>query len=272
MSVETDPQILVVDDEDHNIKVIFQILIKRGFSSLKQSKNAEQGYQFALQRPLDLIITDWDMPKIDGLQFIKILKADERTKNIPIIMATGVNTEALHLEAALEAGAIDFIRKPINEVELAARVTAALKLILAHRREVETKQRALVSKQLQLDKTSELLNELQQSVDKGDLNATRKLIRGHQQFYTSSIESFVQQFESLDPLFYKKLERHLIEGSTLNASNKKFLAYLKMGMTTDELMRHLSITSDAIKKKKKRLAKNLGLSSGGDLVNFLSQL
>lgn len=272
MSIETNPQILVVDDEDHNIKVIFQILIKRGFSSLKQSKNAEQGYQFAMQHLPDLIITDWDMPKVDGLQFIKILKANEKTKDIPVIMATGVNTEALHLEAALEAGAIDFIRKPINEVELAARVTAAIKLIMAHRREIEAKQRALVSKQLQLDKTNELITQLEEYIGNNDLNATRKLIQGHQKFYINSIESFIQQFESLEPNFYKKLDTHLVGGASLNASNKKFLAYLKMGMTTDELMRHLSITSDAIKKKKKRLAKNLGLLSGGELVSFLSAL
>jgi signal transduction histidine kinase len=71
---------------------------------------------------------DWEMPEMNGIEAIRQLKAQPETKNIPVIMATGVMTSAEHLEIAINAGAIDYIRKPIEEIELRARISSILKL------------------------------------------------------------------------------------------------------------------------------------------------
>jgi signal transduction histidine kinase len=76
----------------------------------------------------DIIICDWEMPVMNGIDAIKNLKQDDLTKDIPIIMATGVMTSPENLNTALTAGAIDYIRKPIDPIELLARINSSLKL------------------------------------------------------------------------------------------------------------------------------------------------
>ncbi len=76
---------------------------------------------------VDLILMDIVMPRMDGIEATKRLKADERFRDIPVIMVT-VRDEAASLERALEAGAIDYISKPVNRLELCARVRSVLRL------------------------------------------------------------------------------------------------------------------------------------------------
>jgi len=76
----------------------------------------------------DLIITDWEMPIMNGIEFIKLLKSNEKTHDIPVIMCTGVMTTPENLKTALDAGAVDYIRKPVEKLELMARVNSMLKL------------------------------------------------------------------------------------------------------------------------------------------------
>lgn len=76
---------------------------------------------------VDLILMDIVMPRMDGIEATMRLKADERLRDIPVIMVT-VRDEAASLERALEAGAIDYISKPVNRLELCARVRSVLRL------------------------------------------------------------------------------------------------------------------------------------------------
>ncbi len=76
---------------------------------------------------VDLILMDIVMPRMDGIEATKRLKADDRFRDIPVIMVT-VRDEAASLERALEAGAIDYISKPVNRMELCARVRSVLRL------------------------------------------------------------------------------------------------------------------------------------------------
>lgn len=121
--------ILVADDEQNNLRTILDYL--RGAEMKYKILNATNGRiacQIAEQRQPDLIIMDWEMPEMTGIEAIRHLKSIPATTNIPIIMASGIMVSSEHLRLALDAGAIDYIRKPIDKIELLARIQSILAL------------------------------------------------------------------------------------------------------------------------------------------------
>jgi CheY-like chemotaxis protein/DNA-binding CsgD family transcriptional regulator len=122
-------KILIVDDEPENIRGIRNCIERTGeFYTLFQALNGELALKIATAEMPDLIITDWEMPGMDGIELIRGLKTSEITSEIPVIMCTGVMTTSENLHTALIAGAVDYIRKPIDQIELTARVKSMLEL------------------------------------------------------------------------------------------------------------------------------------------------
>lgn len=117
--------ILSVDD---NRAVL--LLVKHVFSSesgkyrVLTALDGQQAIEIAMEKLPDLILMDWEMPRLNGLEALKILKSDVRTKDIPVIMTTNVRK----LEQAFDAGATDYIHKPIDRTELLVRSKSALSL------------------------------------------------------------------------------------------------------------------------------------------------
>lgn len=122
--------ILVVDDDSLAIRSIFDALGNH-FENYNfiQANNGSLAVELALQKLPQLIITDWEMPRMSGIQLISHLKNHSETADIPVLMATGVMTSPENLRTALDAGAADFIRKPIEVVELQARVRNLLSIV-----------------------------------------------------------------------------------------------------------------------------------------------
>jgi len=121
--------ILIADDYPENIQIIVDALKSSSIQHrIIRAVNGKILCELATKRCPDLIITDWEMPEMDGIEAIKTLKSIEVTKDIPIIMCTGIMTTSENLKMALDCGAIDFIRKPIDRFELQARVYSILKL------------------------------------------------------------------------------------------------------------------------------------------------
>jgi len=120
-------KILVVDDEINYIKSIVQSLIEsKEPYILYQALNGKLAFKIATSELPDLIITDWEMPEMTGIELIVKLKQHELTSEIPVVMCTGVMTNSENLHTALMSGAVDFIRKPIDKIELIARVKSML--------------------------------------------------------------------------------------------------------------------------------------------------
>ena len=92
------------------------------------ASNARLALKIANSVVPDLIVTDWEMPEMNGIEFINALKKNDLTKDIPVIMATGIMMTSDDLNLALSSGAVDFIRKPIDKIELIARVRTVLEL------------------------------------------------------------------------------------------------------------------------------------------------
>jgi putative two-component system response regulator len=128
MNNQPHSKILVVDDAVENIKLVTEILNRP--KNEYHIEAAGDGYE-ALEKVKkfnpDLIMLDVVMPGIDGFEVCRILKEDERTRLIPIVMITALDSQQDRLRG-LESGVDDFISKPFNVYELVARVKNLLKL------------------------------------------------------------------------------------------------------------------------------------------------
>ncbi|WP_281884670.1 PP2C family protein-serine/threonine phosphatase [Paenibacillus sp. YYML68] len=125
--------IAIVDDNPVNVIVIEKILKSAGYQSFwKVSSGVELLERLTEQAdagkvPVDLILLDMMMPVIDGIEACRRIQLDERLRDIPIIIVTAIG-DSNKLAEALEAGAIDYVMKPVNKVELIARIRVALRL------------------------------------------------------------------------------------------------------------------------------------------------
>ncbi len=121
--------ILIVDDQPKNLQIISDYLKESdNFCKIMKAPNGKIALKLVEKKTPDLIITDWEMPVMDGIEFIKQLRKNIITVNIPVIMCTGVMLTSKNLQTALKAGASDFIRKPIDKIELTARTNSMLQL------------------------------------------------------------------------------------------------------------------------------------------------
>ncbi len=123
------PKILIVDDEFTHLETIIDIVEDAGCNyDIFSAINGKTALEIAKKEIPDIIITDWEMPEMNGIELIKHLKNTPQTADIPVIMCTGIMTTSEHLESALHVGAVDYIRKPIDKIELLARTRANLHL------------------------------------------------------------------------------------------------------------------------------------------------
>lgn len=118
--------ILVVDDEARNVKLLETLLHAEGHATVSAS-NGSEGLALAVTARPDLILLDVMMPDMDGFETVKRLKADPRTKPVPVIMVTALDDRESKLRA-LEAGAEEFLTKPIDRADLTVRVRNLLRL------------------------------------------------------------------------------------------------------------------------------------------------
>ena len=118
--------ILLVDDLAANRETLAEMLVADGYR-LAEAADGPTALRLAVEAPPDLVLLDVMMPGMDGLEVCRRLRADARLAEVPVIMVTALNDEALRL-AGLEAGADDFITKPFNRAELRARVRTVTRL------------------------------------------------------------------------------------------------------------------------------------------------
>lgn len=117
--------ILIVEDESAIQELLTLNLTQAGHHALR-AMSAEQARQIMQETQPDLIILDWMLPGISGIEFARQLKANDFTKQIPIIMLTAKGEEPDKIRG-LEAGADDYVTKPFSPRELLARVKAVLR-------------------------------------------------------------------------------------------------------------------------------------------------
>jgi two-component system sensor histidine kinase/response regulator len=117
--------ILVVDDTPANLDVLTEMLEEQGYSA-RPVPSGVLALQSARAQPPDVILLDINMPEMDGYEVCKRLKADEHLKDIPVIFISALR-EATDKVVAFDAGAVDYITKPFQFVEVKARVQTHLR-------------------------------------------------------------------------------------------------------------------------------------------------
>ena len=126
IAVNEKSTILIVDDTPANLGSLFDFLTDSGFS-VSIARNGEKAIERAEYAMPDLILLDILMPGIDGFETCRRLKANELTKDIPVIFMTAL-TETVDKVKGLSLGAVDYITKPLQHEEVLARVTVHLSL------------------------------------------------------------------------------------------------------------------------------------------------
>lgn len=125
MANATDPLVLIVEDEPAQLEVLTYNLSAEGFR-LAHASDGEEALLITDELQPDLIILDWMLPNVSGIEVCRRLRARPKTKNIPIMMLTARGEEADRVRG-LETGADDYIVKPYSVNELIARVRAMLR-------------------------------------------------------------------------------------------------------------------------------------------------
>jgi len=119
-------RILIADDNLQNRELLEAYLADEGHEIL-MAADGRQTVDVATESQPDLVLLDIMMPKLSGYEVCEKLKADERTKNIPILMVTALRDMA-DIEKAVAAGADDFLSKPVHRIELKTRVKSLLRV------------------------------------------------------------------------------------------------------------------------------------------------
>lgn len=173
--------VLVIDDQTSNALLVAEII--SGISPdihVVTFANPLEAVRYAAENPLDLVITDFSMPELDGLGVIRLLKRMEHHFDLPIVVVTALDGMDVRY-AALDAGAADFLTRPINHRECQSRCRNLLKMRmfqLQNKRHAEVLEQRIaeVSEDLQ-SRNMEMLQRLAVVAEKRDSETGQHLVR-----------------------------------------------------------------------------------------------
>lgn len=296
--------ILVVDDDPLNIKLFDEILMEEGKANFEilNANNGLNGLRIARKTLPHIIITDWHMPEMNGIELIRELKKEESTQEIPVLMATGVMMTSADLDIALGAGAVDYFRKPIDKVELRARVRSALEMAdhikeLNHRnkiildqekvlwqnnidklkQELDYRQRQLAANisfitQLknERDEQMESLNTLKPFLNAEGKNKLGELLKsmGGDEHNITLLE-LESRFEEVNRAFFEKLQKKFPE---ITKSEKLLCAFSVLKLSPTEISHITRKSLNTLNVGFSRIRAKVGVSTNTELNALLQNL
>jgi two-component system chemotaxis response regulator CheY len=125
MSVDKNMQVLIVDDYKTMLRIVRNLLRQLGFNNVEEATDGAAALAKARQANFGLIISDWNMEPMTGLQLLKEVRADDALKQVPFIMITA-ESKTENVIAAKEAGVNNYIVKPFNAETLKSKMGAVL--------------------------------------------------------------------------------------------------------------------------------------------------
>jgi response regulator RpfG family c-di-GMP phosphodiesterase/DNA-binding CsgD family transcriptional regulator len=285
-------KILIANDQNVDFLVISSyIKLTEDNIEIIRAENGLIAFEKAKEVLPDLIIMDWEMPELNGIESIRKLKADDDTKDIPVIMITAVNKSTENLNTAFNVGAIDFVRYPIDKIELQARIKSVLLLSLYYKEMVQAEKQArelleeiIERKKIELSLLTltsihkrNLLSELKKQVD--ELSEANPEIRGINHIYSiikSYEESesdwmvFEKHFEEIHNGFFERLEKTSV--LELSQGERRFAAFIRSGLASDQIAKMMSISMEGVKKNRYRLRKKLGIETSESLDKIIESI
>ncbi|MEZ5691879.1 MAG: response regulator [Rickettsiales bacterium] len=125
MAVDKSMRILVVDDYNTMRRIIKNLLKQLGFDNVDEAADGGEAFKKLQDKPAGLVISDWNMEPMTGLELLKLVRADEKLKNTPFIMVTA-ESKPENVIAAKKAGVSNYIVKPFNAETLKTKMTSVI--------------------------------------------------------------------------------------------------------------------------------------------------
>ncbi|CDL00925.1 MAG: two-component system chemotaxis family response regulator [Rhodospirillaceae bacterium] len=125
MSVDKNMNVLIVDDYKTMLRIIRNLLKQLGFNNVDEATDGSMALQMLRVGNYGLIISDWNMEPMTGLQLLREVRADAKLKSIPFIMVTA-ESKSENVIAAKEAGVSNYIVKPFNAETLKTKMSSVL--------------------------------------------------------------------------------------------------------------------------------------------------
>jgi DNA-binding response OmpR family regulator/DNA-binding CsgD family transcriptional regulator len=280
-------KILIVDDEPAFLEGIVNYYIEsREPYELYQALNGETALRVVKEVMPDLVLTDWEMPVMDGLQLIGKMQAVEALRDIPVIMVTGCMLSPNDLRTAMSVGAVDYIRKPIDKTELLARTKTMLRISSSNKTirkqeedrlntELEYHKKELAIAALHLanyqKRNEEMLVEIKRLIpyiNKEGMEIVRKIISDNKSNYENDfLNIFETQFRDVHAGFYERLDNQHPE---LTPTEKKICTFLKMNLNTKEIAVLLLSTPASVEVTRAKIRKKIGLEHFQSLTEYVA--
>jgi CheY-like chemotaxis protein len=287
--------ILIVDDEQENIDIVQRKLLRKAYDCIGEV-NSERAIETVHRVRPDLIVMDWQMPGLSGIELLEKYRADELAALIPVIIMTGVMKESEHLQRAFEIGATDFLRKPIDSIELNSRISSILELRDEQQNRLELEQKLFLLQQQELrneiERKQKELSDLSFRFVNNNRTAEKfittmdKIIDGTGgNFNRSEIDKQITDFKKeLFTLHWGTIEQKFLDSRAgfksvlrerypdLNEHDLKLSLLYSMKLSNKEISDMTFVSYEAVRKARTRLRKKLGLDSHLDLAEFLSSI
>ncbi len=116
-----DMTILVVDDFSTMRRIVKNQLRELGFSDIHEAEDGGSAFDVLKSRPIDFVVTDWNMPGVSGLELLKKIRADQALAHLPVLMVTAEAKRDQIVEAA-QSGVNGYVVKPFNAVTLQSKI------------------------------------------------------------------------------------------------------------------------------------------------------
>jgi DNA-binding response OmpR family regulator len=293
-------KILVIDDEPEAIDVLELLLSNLNYEITGVNNPLEALFTLVQLSP-DLVILDWEMPQKEGLDLLKEIKAIPSLIEIPVIISTGKRTQPNDLKNALKYGASDFIRKPVEPIELEARVASAIntyyyikgtreaqekkytkELAVEHEKEkqlkteLSKKDREMIAASVSVFQSERLLSKIKSDIlnEKIDYKLENKIhlsqvFNKYDNIANSfNWELFRKRFAELNSDFYSQLRADF---SSLTPGELRICAFFKVGMSKKEIATLSYSNYEAVRKAIYRIRKKLQLDEEIELGAFLEK-
>jgi two-component system chemotaxis response regulator CheY len=111
--MDTNMDVLVVDDASAMRRIVRGLLKELGFKNIREADNGQVALDELKKRKADLVVSDWNMPEMSGIDLLRAIRSDEALKNIPVLMVTA-EAKKENILAAIQAGVNNYIVKPFN--------------------------------------------------------------------------------------------------------------------------------------------------------------
>jgi two-component system chemotaxis response regulator CheY len=123
MPISKNMPILIVDDYKTMLRIIRGLLNQIGFTNIDEATDGGMAFEMVQKKQYGLIISDWNMEPVSGFEFLKKVRADEKTRALPFIMITA-ESKTENVIAAKQAGVSNYIVKPFNAETLKGKMQA----------------------------------------------------------------------------------------------------------------------------------------------------